>query len=255
MQIHEWASPDETSVADYLLGRLDEEAQNSIEAGYLSNDGRHDFIRSVELDLIEAYLGHSLSEADRLAFASHYLASPGNRRQLQLIQTLSGRRKSSRTIPAAWAALAAGILIAALWGWQYQENRTLRRENSILRASRSAPPPPLRTVNPPQQVTLVPGTVRSRGGGVAVAVEPLELLVRFALVPDGVIATGASIRAVLSGADPQAIAVLPAQIDSEGRVVFDCPVGSLASGQYLWNIESGGKRSRSYSFYFERQPQ
>lgn len=254
METFKWANPEEARAADYLLGRLDEPSRSAFEVIYLSTEHQQDFIRSVELDLIEAYLDDTLSAPDRTSFTSHYLISPGNRRQLELVRGLAKKCvPASRSYPGVWSvATAAGVALVSLAVWQYQENRSLRHENIILRARPQAAVYPPPAPHLPRQVTLFAGSVRQAGGDV-VSVAPMELIVRFVLVPDGLISPGTPVRAVLSSVSPEPIAVLPAKLDAEGRVVVDCPVGALSAGQYLWSIEAGGQRSRTYSVRLEFQ--
>jgi hypothetical protein len=74
----------------YLLGTLGEDEQTAIESQLFADDQWLDRLELAEDELIEAYVRHHLSSAERARFEHHFLRSP-RRRQLTEIAALMWR--------------------------------------------------------------------------------------------------------------------------------------------------------------------
>jgi hypothetical protein len=77
-------------VRQYLLGRLDENAQveESISESILFNNDMTEIVDSVEDEILEEYLDGSLDSADRWAVETHFLQAPQRKEKLRFAQIL-----------------------------------------------------------------------------------------------------------------------------------------------------------------------
>ncbi len=72
----------------YLLGQLPEDEQNRLEDRFFTDDDYFEELRVVEDELIDAYAQGKLSRRDRELFETRFLASPAQRRRVELAKTL-----------------------------------------------------------------------------------------------------------------------------------------------------------------------
>ncbi len=121
-------------LTSYLLGELDEEEQQRIEAQYIGNHEFYERLLVAEDELIDAYVRGELSETKRQRFESHFLRSPERRERVGFANTLMAfvanqpqpkwagqvaAKSSQRTLfnfmswPALFRFAAAAIVIVA----------------------------------------------------------------------------------------------------------------------------------------------
>jgi hypothetical protein len=81
-------SVDELLLVKYLLGRLTEDEQASVEDRAFADRDFLSALDAVEADLIDAYVRGELSQEDRRAFEHRFLASPQRRRKVEFAQAL-----------------------------------------------------------------------------------------------------------------------------------------------------------------------
>jgi len=74
---------DEESARRYLLGQLSEPEQIAIDDRLLLDDAYFQRLEMIEDELIDDYISGTLSESDRQAFSSHFLAAPERRKKLE----------------------------------------------------------------------------------------------------------------------------------------------------------------------------
>ena len=74
---------DYETVKDYLLGLLPENDAATIESRLLTDREFYDELSIVEDDLIDRYLGGTLSDTDRLSFESHFVSSPERKQKIR----------------------------------------------------------------------------------------------------------------------------------------------------------------------------
>src|SRR5689334_9381277 len=145
---------DEKLIARYLLGELPEEQQVEIEDRAFADKEYLASITAVENDLIDEYVRHELSEADRRKFESRFLASAERRKRVEFAKALSrvapiaektvipqwSWRESlyafiSGLNPAARFAFAAAMLILLVGGaWLLTATLRLRSQLTQLQA-------------------------------------------------------------------------------------------------------------------------
>lgn len=75
-------------VTGYLLGRLTEAEQTSVEQEYFSNPEKFEEVWAVENDLVDAYVRGQLSGGERELFERNYLPAPGNRERVAFAASL-----------------------------------------------------------------------------------------------------------------------------------------------------------------------
>jgi hypothetical protein len=162
------------SIKQYLLGELPHDRMKNIEERLLADGEFFEELLVAEEELIDQYLGGTLSKAERALFEKHFLSSPERRQQLRFarafrryvdtarmrdalgsggeVTALWWRRPSGLVhlkSPVAAISLAAVVLLAVLIGaWSI----------STLRKSRTGPAQP-----PTVVATLTPGLTRDSG--------------------------------------------------------------------------------------------
>jgi hypothetical protein len=99
----------EKLIARYLLGELSEEQQVEIEDRAFADKEYLASITSVENDLIDEYVRHELSDADRRKFETRFLASPERRKRVEFAKALA-------LVPAE--APAPEKTIISQWSWR-----------------------------------------------------------------------------------------------------------------------------------------
>lgn len=144
----------EKLIARYLLGELSEEQQVEIEDRAFADREYLASITAVENDLIDEYVRHELSDADRRKFESRFLASAERRKRVEFAKALArvepvvektvvhewSWRESlygfiSGLNPAAKFAFAAAMLIILVGGaWLLTMTLRLRSQLTQLQA-------------------------------------------------------------------------------------------------------------------------
>ena len=144
----------EKLISRYLLGELSEEQQVEIEDRAFADKEYLASITAVENDLIDEYVRHELSEADRRKFESRFLASAERRKRVEFAKALSRvPAVAKKTQPASWSwreslyafisglnpaakfAFAAAMLILLVGGaWLLTTTLRLRSQLTQLQA-------------------------------------------------------------------------------------------------------------------------
>ena len=143
----------EKLISRYLLGELSEEQQVEIEDRAFADKEYLASITAVENDLIDEYVRHELSEADRRKFESRFLASAERRKRVEFAKALSRVPIAEKTVvhqwswreplyaflsalnPAARFAFAAAMLILLAGGaWLLTTTLRLRSQLTQLQA-------------------------------------------------------------------------------------------------------------------------
>jgi hypothetical protein len=73
----------------YLLGDLRGEDESRFEESYFENDEIYLQLKTVERDLIDAYVRGELSTREREQFETHYLSDPGRRQRVEFAKALA----------------------------------------------------------------------------------------------------------------------------------------------------------------------
>jgi hypothetical protein len=151
--------PNTSPIVRYLLGKLPEDEQTGFEEQLLESEALFESLKEVESELIDEYVGETLSADDRLQFELYFLTQPERRARVEFARALReaaaehGREKRSRATgveigaspdTTAWwrrlgasliprpqfAALAACCLIAVLVGLilALRDNSRLRQQ-------------------------------------------------------------------------------------------------------------------------------
>jgi hypothetical protein len=147
----------EKLISRYLLGELSEEQQVEIEDRAFVDKEYLASITAVENDLIDEYVRHELSEADRRKFESRFLASAERRKRVEFAKALTRVAPVAEKIvvqqPASWSwreslytfinglnpagkfALTAAMLILLVGGaWLLTTTLRLRSQLTQLQA-------------------------------------------------------------------------------------------------------------------------
>jgi hypothetical protein len=109
-------SVDNEKLRAYLLGRLSEEEQESLEQEMFAGEETFDAVLAIEDELVEAHLDGTLPAADRADFERSVLGRAGGRRDVAVSRSLRHRAKPASVRPR-WvipALTAAALAIAAL---------------------------------------------------------------------------------------------------------------------------------------------
>jgi hypothetical protein len=160
--------PNTSPIVRYLLGRLPENEQTGFEEQLLENEALFAALEEAESELIDEYVGDTLSADDRRRFELYFLTQPERRARVEFARALHetaaehGREKRSRAAgleidaspdTTAWwrrwgafliprpqfAALAACCLIAILGGLilALMDNSRLRHQLQQAQAERT----------------------------------------------------------------------------------------------------------------------
>jgi hypothetical protein len=86
----ELAWPDDELVVRYLLGALPEDEIECFDELSITDDEFALRLRTVEQDLVDAYVKGELSAGLRALFRSRYLASPAQRKMVRFAEALFG---------------------------------------------------------------------------------------------------------------------------------------------------------------------
>ena len=79
---------DHERIKSYLLGQLAEEDGSQVEARLLTDREFYDELSIVEDDLIDRYLGGTLSDTDRQSFESHFVSSSERQQKVRFARAL-----------------------------------------------------------------------------------------------------------------------------------------------------------------------
>lgn len=105
---------DRITIREYLLGHLAGEGQREkVEERFLTDDEYFEELEIVKGELIDQYVGGTLSHAERKSFEQHFLTTPDRRQSLRLAQGLKeyaaaaaekkgAVEKSGRARPSLW---------------------------------------------------------------------------------------------------------------------------------------------------------
>ena len=252
----------------YLLGELDVEEQRLLEEQLMSRDESFEELLAAEDELIDSYVGGTLSARERERFEHHFLATPERRRKLSFARTLrkyiadaekiepleeTGEvaRPAARTgfpppflsarNPLAAAACAAVLLLVFIGGAWFVMSRWREgpRGSAVV------------------AVTLAPGQVRDTGGGikrVPVAPDTGVVELRLALDADERERYRAEVRTLDEGRVVFDVDELRSVAADAGRVVvLNVPAGRLAGGDYRVKLSggaAGGGFEEAGTYYF-----
>ena len=141
--MREMSPADDTGLDDeiltrYLLGLLPREQAERIDEAGIVDDAVAARLRTVEHDLVDAYVRGALSRELRAAFESHYMASTRRRKQVSWAETFlravdrttEARAADSRASRHSWLmwslSAAAAVLFVAAGGLVVQTGRLER---------------------------------------------------------------------------------------------------------------------------------
>ena len=123
---------DDELLRSYLLGELAEDKADALEERLLKEDELFELSEAMEADLLTEYVQGGLAPAERERVQRRLASSPQGRERLALARSLSrlaGSDPKAAVLPFAqrdapsrrpmlrWAALAAGIVVAAGLSW------------------------------------------------------------------------------------------------------------------------------------------
>src|SRR5216684_4191460 len=97
----------------YLLGHLTEEERERLEEQFVTDRDYQEEVLIVEEELIEDYLGDSLSAQDKERFTAHLLATSQQRHRLEVAQALN---RYCANPPTVNAPVAEGQLNDSAFG-------------------------------------------------------------------------------------------------------------------------------------------
>ena len=148
--------PDDATIRDYLLGRLDADSElvERIDELMLTNVEFSENLGVIEDEIIEEYLEGSLSPPDRQSVEMHFLQPPERQRKLQNARLLSHHlAAAARRLPdppapypsgfnfKMYAEIAAAVLLTASVVYLFQSRRdfqaTLRDSSQELAQERA----------------------------------------------------------------------------------------------------------------------
>ena len=277
---------DKGRIRQYLLGVLPEVEQRRIEELFILNPDYREHVSIIEDELIEDYLDGELSEEEGQQFTAYFLATPQQRRRLQIARSLKshaaqsadertvrkdfGRRKSLHWLswrnPFFALPVAAVLLIFVLVGTgKVLEVRRLSQQREQEQIRRAAIERELAQVNDPGgarsgqvfAVVLPPVSVRGMGQGPAGFTPPADApVVELRLVLIG--EEFQSYRVLLQRVgEPGSFAIqnLRAESTPEGRAVtVRVPAHLLSRGDYqlqLLGVGAGGQAEPTGDYTFQ----
>jgi hypothetical protein len=245
------------TVMDYLLGRLEADAQADLDERSFVDDAWEETRAAAADDLIEAYLTGALDPGDRQAFEVHFLASAPHRERFELLADLrtvlaGGAARDAAAPPprpissAAWVAAAAVVLASLVVLFFYA-----REAPDAKVASVTPPPNTVATAMPPPRATAearrtrtATVTVPEGPRALAVALDLDVRTVRFAIpVPES--AAPSYSVALLRGGEPvwQRDDLVPSAAGAPIEV--GVPAEVLAAGDAVLSIEPEATRASS----------
>jgi hypothetical protein len=126
----------------YLLHQMPEEQRLALEDRWMEDPDLHQQLRSVEADLLDAYVRGAVSSSDKMSIESFLLTSDSQRLKLEFARALQAAVSTPRPSARPWgilAALAASLVLGATALWMGWQNLTLRRELSSRNVETRAP--------------------------------------------------------------------------------------------------------------------
>ena len=163
------ASPtDHERIKDYLLGRIPEEEDAEVGARLLTDHQFYEELSIVEDELIDRYLGGTLSDSDRESFESHFVSSYERQQKVRFARALRKRvsvtqtarlvsppRSSFFPFRISYAVAAATVLIIVGGSLLLLYRRSLSPSGRVL-AIELTPAPATRDVSEVKQFGLTP---------------------------------------------------------------------------------------------------
>ena len=163
------ASPtDHERIKDYLLGRIPEEEDAEVGARLLTDHQFYEELSIVEDELIDRYLGGTLSDSDRESFESHFVSSYERQQKVRFARALRKRvlvtetarlvsppRSSFFPFRISYAVAAATVLIIVGGSLLLLYRRSLSPSGRVL-AIELTPAPATRDVSDVKQFSLTP---------------------------------------------------------------------------------------------------
>jgi hypothetical protein len=255
-------------IRQYLLGELDEERVQQLEQRLITDGDFKQEILMTEEDLLHEFVSGGLTEAERNQLMTRYLASPTQRRKLEIARALGRYAEAHQpprpaTVPAsarfsswldifrfgnrtgrfAWAAVVLLIIVAGvalLWrlGPRDQVAKLNDRESVVL-----TPGPDVLAVE------LAP--VVLRGGGA----KPVKIdsAVKVVQIKIAITTADSHYRAVLRDADGKDVVrlnELPVRNLSSGPIiVLQIPSTLLRPGSYELELTQSAANSLGPTFY------
>ncbi len=139
----------EREMVGYLLGDMSEGEQEQFAARYFADDALFEQLTGVKEELVDAYVRQQLEPRERELFERNFLSTPEGRQEVTfaraLRQTLNELPAPFPALPPAsapvtqpwwsnwhWGLAAATACLLLGFGWQWRENRQLRRELQVL---------------------------------------------------------------------------------------------------------------------------
>lgn len=260
-------------IKSYLLGELEPEQQRQLEQRLFADDKYFEALLIVEDEIIDQYLGGSLTAPEQERFVNIFLSTPERRRKLNFAralrkyievsepakpQTLVSRAKSNgfwKSVlppflrvqhPAISFSLAVALLLLVI-GVTWVAVKNLRQQNQ----SEAEDP------NTVLAVTLTPGAVREMGEReTAVVVTDRIKIVRLQLkLPmDEYQSYRAALRVVGGGQEIFTADELKAETIGAGKAVHvSIPSGKLNGGDYQINLsglDASGRFEGVGRYYF-----
>lgn len=272
---------DDATLERYVLGRLDEAAQNDIEEWLLSTPDAPALVDAIELELAERYLDGVLPEPHRADFARALRERPGLAGRLTVIEGLRDRARGAasarplafvpparaRWIQSSWvpATLAAGLILAGGLAVRLQVERTrLESEVRRLQAQAAAPATPAPTPAPPVAstqtpastglvaVTLSAGITRSIAAPLVRTTPDTQLVRLELLVPAG---TRPMRAALVDGDLVERLGRGPLVASGDGpatHVTLDVPASAIPPDTYLITLRpADGRPSPTFTYTFQ----
>lgn len=188
------------TIAQYLLGELDEARRDAIEARYMQDAGYSQLCDEVETDLVDAYVNGALTPDQRRHFETRYLITRQRREAVEsafLLKTYRDRmaRPAASRQPAVFSlrggrslAVAAGLAVAmtGVLAWYFRSGEGRRPADAAKQGPaprrESAPGPAVPSAPEPAQETPPPMRAQGKrkssprpGGGSVVPPAPAPL--------------------------------------------------------------------------------
>jgi hypothetical protein len=270
----------------YLLGRLPDRERAPTESSLFEDEAFYEEVREVEDTLIDRYMAGELSPDDREAFERHFANSPSRRERIAFARTLatapvlpegvhaaagapsgvSPARLDARVrIPrAAWTAVAATLLMGALW---LAGRGPFRQAPSPLSGSPltgplpvGSPPPDAREPSaspeiPPEHLAVLlrlqPDILRSSGAWPRLSLPLGAPTARLEADLEGRPSRG-TYTAILHRASGSPLWQGPATIDeARGKIRVDVPGSVFEPGDYVVTFNApGGRRGEGVDYVF-----
>jgi hypothetical protein len=240
-------------IKNYLLGQVSEQEESEVEMRLLADPEFYDELSIVEDELIDQYLGNTLSDTERQSFQSHFVSSPERHQKVRFARALkkyvavnaeeeaSPRASSIFSLrhPVLPYAIAAVLLVVVGVSYLAMKYGPGPPPGSRVLAIELTPAPTVRGGGEVKELSLAPdvGSVRLQ----------LDLPTNDYQTYDAVL-RDSSLRSVLTagGLKPQTINNTPA-------VIIDVEAGLLAPGDYRVNLSgttAGGGSESVATFSF-----